>query len=184
MATVNTLYGPIDEDILGACASLKLLVLDVDGVLSDGAIYMGNNGEELKAFNVKDGYGIKAVAKCGVDIAVITGRRSKIVEDRMSALNAKFIVQGEEDKYHALIDIMKSLNISSEQVASIGDDMPDMGLYKLSHLKVAVADAHPFIKQHANVQLTLNGGQGAVREFCDLILQAKGLLDMTHGASL
>lgn len=184
MASTNTLYGKVPSAIFEACAHIKLLVLDVDGVLSDGSIYLGNSGEELKAFNVKDGYGIKAMSQCGVDVAVITGRTSHIVESRMRTLNARYIIQGEENKYQALHDLMQKVGITQSQVASIGDDMPDIGLFKLSHIKVAVQDAHPYIKQHANFITTLNGGCGAVREFCDLVLQAKGLLDMTHGASL
>jgi 3-deoxy-D-manno-octulosonate 8-phosphate phosphatase (KDO 8-P phosphatase) len=184
MENVSTLYGEVSSECFEACKTLKLLVLDVDGVLSDGKIYLGNQGEELKAFNAKDGYGVKAMQACGVDVAVITGRRSTIVQERMSALNAKYIIQGEEDKYQALLDLMSEHNIQSKQIASIGDDMPDIGLFKLSHLKVAVNDAHPFVKQQANFITTLKGGRGAVREFCDLVLQAKGLLDISHGASL
>lgn len=184
MDAINTLYGEVPKTIYDACKHLKLLVLDVDGVLSDGFIYLGNAGEELKAFNVKDGYGIKAISQCGVDVAVITGRNSKIVENRMTALNAKFIIQGEEDKYQALRNLMAQVEITQSQVASIGDDMPDLGLFKLSHIKVAVKDAHPFVKQQANFVTTLNGGRGAVREFCDLVLQAKGVLNISHGASI
>jgi 3-deoxy-D-manno-octulosonate 8-phosphate phosphatase (KDO 8-P phosphatase) len=181
---VKTLYADVPKHIFDACGRLKLLVLDVDGVLSDGNIYLGNSGEELKAFNSKDGYGIKAMTQCGVDVAVITGRTSHIVETRMRALNVRYIIQGEEDKYQALHKLMNEGRVTASQVASIGDDMPDLGLFKLSHIKVAVADAHPYIKQHSNFITTLNGGRGAVREFCDVVLQAKGLLDMTHGASL
>jgi 3-deoxy-D-manno-octulosonate 8-phosphate phosphatase (KDO 8-P phosphatase) len=184
METIPTLYGDVSKSVFEACQHIKLLVLDVDGVLSDGYIYLGNNGEELKAFNSKDGYGIKAVSQCGVDVAVITGRRSTIVESRMQALNARFIIQGEENKYQALHDLMQTNGITTSQVASIGDDMPDIGLFKLSSIKVAVNDAHPYVKKHANFITSLSGGRGAVREFCDLVLLAKGLLDMTHGASL
>lgn len=182
--TVETLYGAVPANIYAACNDIKMLVLDVDGVLSDGQIYMGNNGEELKAFNSKDGYGIKAVSQCGVDIAVITGRRSNIVEQRMTALNAKYIIQGEENKIQALSQLMAQLKLQSKDIASIGDDMPDLGLFELSELKVAVNDAHPFVKQQANFITRLSGGNGAVREFCDLILQAKGKLDSIHGASM
>ena len=184
MSQVLTLYGVGAQIVFYSCQGLKLLVLDVDGVLSDGSIYLGNAGEELKAFNAKDGYGVKAMQKCQVEVAVITGRSSKIVESRMTALNAKYIIQGEEDKYTALLNLMSQHHIQSDQVASIGDDMPDLGLFKLSNLKVAVNDAHPYVKQQANFITTLGGGKGAVREFCDLVLQAKGLLDVSHGASL
>ncbi|MBT1452482.1 3-deoxy-manno-octulosonate-8-phosphatase KdsC [Glaciecola sp. XM2] len=184
MSTIESLYGPVSQDIYEACKHLKLLVLDVDGVLSDGLIYLGNNNEEFKAFNTKDGYGIKAVAACGVDVAVITGRTSSIVQNRMQALNAKFIIQGEEDKQQALQTLMKECGLSPKEVASVGDDMPDAGLFALSAVKVAVQDAHPQLLQQANFVTKNKGGRGAVREFCDLILQSKGQLEYIHGASL
>ncbi|MFC4702023.1 3-deoxy-manno-octulosonate-8-phosphatase KdsC [Glaciecola siphonariae] len=184
MENIETLYGHVPASLFDACKSIRLLVLDVDGVLSDGFIYLGNHGEELKAFNSKDGYGVKALAQCGVDIAVITGRSSDIVHKRMQALNAKFIIQGEENKYDALKQLMNEHGLSTEQVASIGDDMPDLGLFELSAIKVAVSDAHPFVKRQANHITQLKGGRGAVREFCDLVLQAKGLLNISHGASM
>jgi len=184
MTTVETLYGAVPSNIFEGCRSLKLLVLDVDGVLSDGFIYLGNASEEYKAFNTKDGYGIKAVVDCGVDVAVITGRRSSIVENRMQALNAKFIIQGEENKQQALGELMIKLGLAPSQVASIGDDMPDLGLFAHSAIRVAVNDAHPSVKAKANFITKLDGGRGAVREFCDLVLQAKGQLEQIHGASL
>ncbi|MGQ8365277.1 3-deoxy-manno-octulosonate-8-phosphatase KdsC [Glaciecola sp. 1036] len=182
--TVDTLYGPVDADIFAMCKDIRLLVLDVDGVLSDGFIYLGNQNEELKAFNSKDGYGVKALANNGVDIAVITGRQSQIVEKRMTSLRARFIIQGEEEKYQALQSLMQTHGISQHEIASIGDDVPDLGLFSCSAIKVAVADAHPSVKQQANFVTSLPGGKGAVREFCDLVLQSKGLLDKIHGASI
>jgi 3-deoxy-D-manno-octulosonate 8-phosphate phosphatase (KDO 8-P phosphatase) len=184
MESTQTPYGYVASSIFEACRQLKLLVLDVDGVLSDGLIYLGNAGEEYKAFNTKDGYGIKALVSCGVDIAVITGRQSQIVQGRMHALNAKFIIQGKDDKQQALSELMTQQGLDSSQVASIGDDMPDLGLFALSAIKVAVNDAHPLVKINANFVTQLKGGRGAVREFCDLVLQAKGQLELIHGASL
>jgi 3-deoxy-D-manno-octulosonate 8-phosphate phosphatase (KDO 8-P phosphatase) len=184
MSNVDTLYGPVPSHIFEGCRALKLVVLDVDGVLSDGLIYLGNAGEEYKAFNTKDGYGIKALVNCGVDVAVITGRRSSIVESRMRALNAQFIIQGEENKQQALGELILRLCLEPSEVASMGDDMPDLGLFAHSAIKVAVNDAHPFVKAKANLVTRLDGGRGAVREFCDLVLQAKGQLEHIHGASL
>jgi 3-deoxy-D-manno-octulosonate 8-phosphate phosphatase (KDO 8-P phosphatase) len=181
---IETLYGPVSRDIFQLCRSLKLLVLDVDGVLSDGYIYLGNDSEELKAFNTKDGYGIKAIVSCGIDVAVITGRQSAIVQNRMAALNVKYIIQGEENKSDALSKLLTEIGIGKEYVASMGDDVPDLGLFAQSALMVAVNDAHPMVKQHANLITTLSGGRGAVREFCDLVLQAKDQLDNIHGASV
>ncbi|WP_395340624.1 3-deoxy-manno-octulosonate-8-phosphatase KdsC [Ningiella sp. W23] len=184
MSQVDTLYGQVSHSIFDACKQLKLLVLDVDGVLSDGMLYMGNNQEELKTFNTKDGYGVKALVKLGVDVAVITGRQSNIVEQRMTALNTKYIIQGEENKQDALAALMEQNGLSANHVASIGDDMPDIGMFALSGIKVAVQDAHPFVKNQADYVTQLAGGKGAVREFCDIVLQAKGALDSIHGASL
>ncbi|MFC3121314.1 3-deoxy-manno-octulosonate-8-phosphatase KdsC [Agaribacter flavus] len=184
MNTVDTLYGKVPSHILTACKDLKLLVLDVDGVLSDGYVFMGNSGEELKAFNTKDGYGIKAVISEGVKVAVITGRQSNIVEQRMRSLNVNYIVQGQENKSQAIRAIMTELNCTKSSVASIGDDMPDIGLFDNSGIKVAVNDAHPYILGQADFVTSLAGGRGAVREFCDLILMARGALYKQHSASV
>ncbi len=183
-STVATIYGEVPSQLIEQCKALKLVVFDVDGVFSDGTIYLGNNGEEYKGFNTKDGYGVKALSKCGIQVAVITGRNSKIVEDRMKSLKVKHLVQGREDKYAALQALMRSTGLKTEQIASMGDDMPDLGMFDLSTIKVAVADAHPVVKAQANFITTLGGGKGAVREFCDLILFAKGQLETRFGASV
>jgi 3-deoxy-D-manno-octulosonate 8-phosphate phosphatase (KDO 8-P phosphatase) len=184
----HSLYGnppqAIPAHIWDICQDIRLVVFDVDGVFSDGSIYLGNSGEELKAFNTKDGYGVKALSKIGIDVAVITGRNSKIVENRMQSLQVKYLIQGREDKHFALQELMLQTGHQNHQIASVGDDMPDLGMFLLSALKVAVQDAHPAVKQQANFITTLGGGKGAVRELCDLILQANGKLDMQHGASI
>jgi len=125
---MDSLYGKVSSSIWQKAQKIKLLVCDIDGVFSDGRIYLGNSGEELKAFHTKDGYGIKALGASGVDVAVITGRKSNIVQTRMSALNVKHIVQGEENKLPALKKMIASLQLTSEQVAYIGDDMPDLDI--------------------------------------------------------
>lgn len=181
---IQTLYGAVSDDIFERCKHIKLAVFDVDGVFSNGDIYLGNNSEEYKAFNTKDGYGIKALSACGIEVAIITGRTSSIVENRMKSLRVKHIVQGKEDKNQALKAIMRVTATRPEQVCSMGDDMPDIGMFALSSLKVAVNDAHPYVKQQANLITTLGGGKGAVRELCDLLLQANGKLEMQHGSSI
>jgi len=122
---MNTLYGNVSSTVLSKAKRIRLFICDVDGVFSDGRIYLGNEGEELKAFHTKDGYGIKALGASGVDVGIITGRKSNIVQNRMTALNVKHIVQGEENKLPALKNIMAQLNLQPEEVAYIGDDMPD-----------------------------------------------------------
>jgi 3-deoxy-D-manno-octulosonate 8-phosphate phosphatase (KDO 8-P phosphatase) len=184
MATIETIYGPIEQSLFQSFAGIKLLACDVDGVFSDGRIYLGDNGEELKAFHTRDGYGIKALQRNGVQVAVITGRRSQIVEQRMSALGVKHILQGCEEKNGALKNLQQQLNISSEMTASMGDDMPDIGMFETSKLSIAVADAHPFVGKKAHYTCHHRGGFGAVREVCDLILHSLGKLEVIHGSSV
>lgn len=182
--TIETLYQPVSVDFFDICKQIKLVVFDVDGVFSDGQIYLGNNNEELKAFNTKDGYGVKALSKCGITVGIITGRKSIIVEQRMRSLNVKHLLQGREDKSKALAELMRITGYKSHQIASVGDDMPDLEMFSLSSIKIAVHDAHPIVKKQANYITTLGGGKGAVREVCDLFLQATGKLSTIHGASI
>jgi 3-deoxy-D-manno-octulosonate 8-phosphate phosphatase (KDO 8-P phosphatase) len=184
MSKIETLYGPIDADLFECFKTIELLVCDVDGVFSDGTILLGNQGEELKAFNTKDGYGIKSLASIGVKVAVITGRESSIVQQRMTALNVNHIMQNREDKLIAINELITEFGYTNATIASIGDDMPDLGMFSASAIGIAVADAHPLVKQKATFCTTLPGGRGAVREVCDIILQAKGNLFDIHGASI
>lgn len=181
---VDTIYGKIPSSTFDQAKKIKLLVCDIDGVFSDGRIYLGNDGEELKAFHTKDGYGIKALGKSGVDVAVITGRKSNIVQTRMSALNVKYIVQGEENKLPALKTLIQTLNLSSDEVAFIGDDMPDYQCIEHVGLGIAVQDAHPTILSIANHVTTIKGGFGAVREVCDIIMDSQNTLQYASGASV
>lgn len=181
---IATLYGKVSADIFAKMKEIKLFVCDIDGVFSDGRIYLGNDGEELKAFHTKDGYGIKALGASGVDVAVITGRQSNIVATRMTALNVKHIVQGEENKLPALKAMLTALKLAPEQVAYIGDDMPDFACMNYVGLSIAVNDAHPAILQIANFTTSINGGFGAVRECCDLIMQSQETLQYASGASI
>ncbi|MDO6565624.1 3-deoxy-manno-octulosonate-8-phosphatase KdsC [Alteromonas sp. 1_MG-2023] len=182
--TVDTLYTAMPAALFNALQHIQLLVCDVDGVFSDGRIYLGNAGEELKAFHTRDGYGVKALVDSGVAVAVITGRRSAIVENRMKALNVAHIVQGEENKSEALAALMNRLSLKPEHVAVVGDDMPDTGMYPHASVKIAVKDAHPAVAKQANWITTLPGGFGAVREICDTLLQANDKLHGIQGASV
>ena len=181
---ITTLYGEISPIVFVQMKQIKLFVCDIDGVFSDGRIYLGNDGEELKAFHTKDGYGIKALGASGVDVAVITGRKSNIVATRMTALNVKHIVQGEENKLPALNAMLTSLKLKPEQVAYIGDDMPDFECMSYVGLSIAVQDAHPAILKIADFTTSINGGFGAVRECCDLIMQSQNTLQYASGASI
>jgi len=182
--TVNTCYGPVEKNIFEKAKLIKLLICDVDGVFSDGRIYMGNAGEELKTFHTRDGFGIKALQHSGVEIAVITGRQSAIVENRMTALGVKHIYQGQDNKLVAYHEIINNLGLLSEQCAYIGDDVIDLPVMQVVGLSVAVADAHPLVRNKAHWSTQAAGGYGAVRECCDLILQAQGQLQDAQGLSI
>jgi 3-deoxy-D-manno-octulosonate 8-phosphate phosphatase (KDO 8-P phosphatase) len=159
--------------------NLKLLVLDVDGVLTDGQLYFSNSGEEIKAFNSQDGLGIKLLQKEGIDVAIITGRTSGIVNDRASSLGIRHVIQGCGDKLTALNTLCEDLSIGYTQIAYMGDDLPDLASINRVALGMAVANANPEIIKHANWCSIRKGGFGAVREACDYILDQRGALTET-----
>lgn len=181
---IETLYGPVTKEIFDIARQIKLLICDVDGVFSDGLIYMGNQGEELKTFHTRDGYGVKALMNAGIELAIITGRQSKIVENRMKALGISLIYQGQDDKVRAYQDICQKLSILPQQTGYVGDDLIDWPVMEKVALKVCVADGHPLLVQRANYVTRIKGGHGAVREVCDLILQARGEIDAHKGLSI
>ncbi|PLO72922.1 3-deoxy-manno-octulosonate-8-phosphatase KdsC, partial [Klebsiella pneumoniae] len=147
-------------------------------------IYMGNHGEELKAFNVRDGYGIRCALTSGIEVAIITGRKAKLVEDRCQTLGITHLYQGQSDKLLAFRDLTDKLHVRPEEVAYIGDDLIDWPVMAEVGLSVAVADAHPLLLPRANYVTRINGGRGAVREVCDLLLLAQGKLDEAKGQSI
>lgn len=183
-AWVETCYGPVSADVLRRAAAVRLLICDVDGVLSDGLIYMGNQGEELKAFNVRDGYGIRCLLTADIEVAIITGRTAKLVEDRAKTLGITHLYQGQSDKLLAFGTLLDTLSLSAEQVAYIGDDLIDAPVMARVGLSVAVADAHPLLLPQAHYTTRIAGGRGAVRELCDLILLAQDKLDQAKGLSI
>lgn len=182
--TVETLYGPVDAALLQTAAQIRLLVCDVDGVLSDGRIYMGNQGEELKTFHTLDGFGLKAVRALGIEVGIITGRQSRIVSDRMCALGIEHVYQGQGDKLPAFRELLDKLGLAPEQAAYIGDDVIDIPVMQACALGCAVANAHPLVRRAARYVTVQQGGDGAVREVCDLLLQANGQLAHAIGASI
>ncbi|MDP2560701.1 3-deoxy-manno-octulosonate-8-phosphatase KdsC [Psychrobium sp. 1_MG-2023] len=184
MKTVPTLYGEIAESAWIQAAEIKLLICDVDGVFSDGRIYLGNDGEELKAFHTKDGFGVKSLINAGIDVAIITGRKSTIVENRMTSLGVKHIYQGQADKYVAYQALLKQFSLAPNQVAYIGDDMVDKPVMDDCGLGVAVNDAHPALLQNCDYVTFTKGGFGAVREVSDLILASQGILAQAKGMSV
>src|SRR3981081_1926284 len=145
-------------------AAIRLLVLDVDGAMTDGRLYFGPRGEALKVFHVRDGLGIKQVAKAGIEVAVISGRKSKMVDIRCRELGVEHVYQGAEDKVAAFERLCSRLRIKPSACACIGDDLPDLELMGKVALAFAVADAHPEARHAAHLVTKLPGGHGAVRE--------------------
>lgn len=183
MNHTDTLYGTMPAALFNQFSGIRLLVCDVDGVFSDGRIYLSNQGEELKAFHTLDGYGIKAILKANIEVAVITGRHSQIVQNRMAALGIRHIIQGAENKMEAMNDLLKRSPHRKECIAAIGDDMPDLAMFEMASLKISVPEGHPYVKKQADYITRSPAGFGAVREVCDMLLQAQGKLEQIHGSS-
>jgi len=153
---------------------IKLVLLDVDGTLTDGGIYRGNNGEELKRFNVKDGYAIVNAQKLGIEFGIITGRKSELVEIRSNELKIKYLYQGISEKTVILEEIMQKTGLKKEEIAYMGDDLNDILIMKQSGLTSAPKDAADEVIQIADFVSEKNGGSGAVREFVEYILKKDG----------
>ncbi|HAG93384.1 MAG: hypothetical protein CMK83_14400 [Pseudomonadales bacterium] len=164
------------EALHSKARAIKLVAFDIDGIMTDGRLYFTSLGDEIKAFNVKDGLGLKLLRDSGVEVAIITGRTSELVNRRARDLKIDKLIQGREDKKAALQELMAQENLSAEQVAYMGDDLPDLGAIRAAGLGVTVADAMPVIKQYADIITAAKGGDGAVREFCDWLMQTQGTL--------
>lgn len=154
-------------------AAVALLVLDVDGVLTDGRLWFGADGEALKPFHARDGLGIKLLQEAGIAVAVISGRTSPAVTARMRDLSVEHVVQGAADKGAALRDLLDRLGVPARRVACLVDDIPDLPLMRQVGVPAAVSDAHPDVLSAARHVTVLPGGHGAVREFCDWLLAAR-----------
>jgi 3-deoxy-D-manno-octulosonate 8-phosphate phosphatase (KDO 8-P phosphatase) len=155
-------------------AAIRMLVLDVDGVLTDGRLHFGPRGEALKQFHVRDGLGIQQVAQAGIEVAVISGRKSKMVDIRCRELGVEHVHQGAKDKLVVLHKLCARLKIEPSDCACVGDDLPDIPLMQNVALAFAVADAHPEARHAAHLVTKLPGGHGAVREVCDYLLIHSG----------
>ncbi|CRK85590.1 3-deoxy-D-manno-octulosonate 8-phosphate phosphatase KdsC [Candidatus Providencia siddallii] len=177
---LNTCYGFIDFSILEKAIKVKLLICDVDGVMSNGFIYINNNGEELKSFNVRDGYGIRCLLKNNIEVAIITGRKTKLLENRAKDLGITHIYQGQCNKLNAFYKLLKKLQLTKEEIAYIGDDLNDLPVITKVGLSVAVADAHPALLFEVDYVTKISGGKGAVRELCDLILLSKNVKNKNY----
>ncbi len=164
------------QEVLAKAKSIKLLVLDVDGVLTDGKLYFSNTGDEMKAFSTLDGQGIKMLQNSGVTVAIITGRQSELVARRAKNLGINHLIQGREDKLVALDELKQELSIDYDKIAFLGDDLPDLPAIRKVQLGITVANGHSFVAEHADWKTEATGGNGAVREACELIMRAQGTL--------
>lgn len=161
-------------DILERAARVRLAVFDVDGVLTDGRLWYTADGHELKAFHAHDGLGLKRLLANGIEVAVITARVSHVVTERMAELGVAHVYQDQRDKRACLETLLHALELDTDQVAYAGDDLPDLAPMLKVGLSIAVANAHPWLRERAHWRTRLDGGCGAVREVCDLILAAQG----------
>lgn len=156
-----------------AAPHIRLLVLDVDGVMTDGRLHYGPEGEESKAFHVRDGLGIKLARRAGIEVAVISGRGGGAVEQRMKELGIRHVRLKQEDKQAGLEEITGELRIGLNAVACVGDDVTDLPVMGLCAIGIAVADAHHTVRESADWVTSLGGGRGAVREVCDMLVEAR-----------
>ncbi|PVV08290.1 MAG: 3-deoxy-D-manno-octulosonate 8-phosphate phosphatase [gamma proteobacterium symbiont of Ctena orbiculata] len=164
------------QDIHAKASGVKLVIFDVDGVLTDGSLFLGDDGQEYKSFNSRDGHGMKMLQKTGVVIGIITGRTSEVVRIRMESLGIEHVYQGKHDKLPAYEELRDKLGLSDAEIAYVGDDVVDLPIMRRVGLAIAVNDAHPFVVQHAHWQTPRNGGRGGARDVCELVLEAQGNL--------
>ena len=156
--------------------TVRIAIFDVDGVLSDGGLHYAETGDAMKTFDVRDGMGIKLLQDAGVELAIITSRRAGSVRERAADLGIRHIQQGVADKYSAFEALLAELGLTAAQAAFLGDDLVDLPVLKRCGFAVTVADAPALLKRHADYVTRANGGRGAAREFCELILHNQGKL--------
>jgi 3-deoxy-D-manno-octulosonate 8-phosphate phosphatase (KDO 8-P phosphatase) len=161
------------QGLLTIAARIRLLVLDVDGVLTDGRLWYDADGRELKSFHVRDGYGIQQLQAAGILVAVISGRASRAAAARLAELRVPHVFLGRNDKKAVLDNLLTELGISADLVACVGDDTTDLEIMQMSALSITVADAHPEVLARAMWTTRQSGGRGAVREICELLLAAR-----------
>ena len=166
----------VPSSVIKAAKKIKLLLLDVDGVLTDGRLYYGNNGEEMKAFNIQDGLGIKLLQRAEVQVGIITGRVSTLLERRATELGIHPVVQGREDKLTALQELMQTMDINLDEIAFVGDDLPDLAVIRRVGLGITPANGNSALSSQAHWQTSNRGGDGAVREVAEMILYAQNKL--------
>ncbi|MBK1643501.1 3-deoxy-D-manno-octulosonate 8-phosphate phosphatase [Thiocapsa imhoffii] len=162
------------QEIFDRAAHIRLVIFDVDGVLTDGSLYLGDDGQEYKAFNSRDGHGMVLLQESGVVIGIITGRTSQVVRIRMESLGISHLYQGCRDKLPAYEALKSDLGLADTEIAYVGDDLVDLPIMRRVGLAIAVADAHHLVRGHAHLCTQAGGGRGAAREVCELIMEAQG----------
>ncbi|MGH8645017.1 MAG: KdsC family phosphatase [Gammaproteobacteria bacterium] len=167
----------VSPSLIAKAKRVRLVVFDVDGVLTDGRLFLSDQGKESVCFDIKDGLGLVMLRDSGLELAVISGRKSPIVADRMEELGVKHVYLGCVDKLAVFLSLLEHLGLSSTRAAYVGDDLPDLPVMRRVGLAVAVADAVERVAAVAHWQTTSRGGRGAVREVCELILSAQGRLE-------
>lgn len=175
-------FNDLPADIRERAARVRLALFDVDGVLTDGKLWYGDDGRELKAFHVHDGLGMQRLLANGIEVAIVTARMSPLVTERMAHLGIVHVYQGQSDKAACVETLCAALKIPLLQTAYTGDDLPDLRAMSRAGLAIAVANAHPRVRERAHWRTRHVGGDGAAREVCDLLLaaQGKGEAELAH----
>jgi 3-deoxy-D-manno-octulosonate 8-phosphate phosphatase (KDO 8-P phosphatase) len=167
-------FDDLPTDIRERASRVRLAVFDVDGVLTDGSLCFADDGREWKTFHVHDGFGLQRLRANGIEVAWISGRLSHIVTTRAHELGLAHVYQGQEDKLQCFLQLAHALKLDPVQCAYCGDDLPDLPVMRRVGLAVAVANAHPWVRERAHWRTQHPGGAGGVREVCDLLLAAQG----------
>jgi len=165
-------------------AQIRLVIFDIDGVLTSGALFIGDDGQEYKAFHSRDGHGLRMLQDSGVQVAIITGRSSNVVQHRANDLGIQHVYQGRREKLPAFEELLHATGFSAEQVAYVGDDVMDLPIMIRTGLAIGVQDAHSLVKKQAHWLTPSNGGMGAGRDVCELIMDAQGTLEPALAAYL
>ncbi len=164
------------QNLINKAQKIRCLICDLDGVLTDCRVFIDNNGNEYKGFNIQDGLGIKLMQAAGIEVAIITGSKQNLLNYRTSQLNIRHFYTGAINKQKAFDHLKETLSLNNDEFAYIGDDLPDLSIMKQVGFSIATANAVRLVKESANWNTELSGGHGAVREACDFILQAQGML--------
>jgi 3-deoxy-D-manno-octulosonate 8-phosphate phosphatase (KDO 8-P phosphatase) len=171
-------------NVMDRASRVRIAAFDVDGILTDGRLYYTDSGEEIKAFHVQDGHGIKMLSKSGIAVAIITSRTSRVVENRARDLGIGFLFQGVANKLDTLHDLLRRLQIDMQEASYMGDDLIDLPVLRRCGFAASVPDAPAVVRKHAHYVTRAAGGCGAVREFAELVMQAQGTLDARHAEYL